>query len=99
MSHTNLFLHNGTEIVNSVLVDDNASYIPPEGLSVLDGALKVGIGYRLVNNQWVAPPGSEEKVIVISDEPSVLAAKQKALDELKVIGVSDAVAKTIVGLA
>jgi hypothetical protein len=52
------FLFDGNLIVNVVVVDEESSWTPPEHLTLMnvpDGCY-AGIGWRLIDDEWVAPP-------------------------------------------
>jgi hypothetical protein len=88
----------GEEVVNLILLDDESDYAAPEGTTLVpitDDA--VTIGWKMVSDAWVAPPEPEPEVFPTED-PSVTEAKMTALGQLVGLGISDDVARTIVGL-
>lgn len=49
-------------VVNSVVADPTGQWQPPEGCITMEmpDDVSVGIGWRLIDGQWVAPPPPPE---------------------------------------
>jgi hypothetical protein len=57
-----LIVHNETGVVhNFVAVDGNSTWQPPEGFSMHPFVSNVGIGWTLVNGEWVEPTPPEDE--------------------------------------
>jgi hypothetical protein len=76
-------------------------YIPAEGhtLVLAPENVSIGIGWKWATDAWDAPAAIEtESVPEPVEDPVVLSAKESALTELMNLGISEATARTIVGL-
>ncbi|QFP95416.1 hypothetical protein SEA_MAKAI_24 [Arthrobacter phage Makai] len=90
----------GSKVVNIILWDDSieldAMFEAPEGHTFQLVTGDEGIGWELVDGEWVAPINPEPPAP--TEDPVVLDAKLSALQELTDLGVSEKNARIIVGL-
>lgn len=86
-------------VVNVVLWDGESVFDtqPQTSLVPLSETDDVSPGYRYENGAWISnePP---TPIIDIPGNPSIVAAKLTALDELLALGVTESAARIIVGL-
>jgi hypothetical protein len=88
----------GEDVVNVILLDnEDADYVAPEGVTLIPATDAVDIGWKMVTDAWVAPP-VPEPAPAPEEDPAVLEAKMTALGQLVGLGITDDVARTIVGL-
>ena len=57
------FVMNEQDEVVNVVVYDGGSWTPPVGCRLLQAVEGVDIGWRLVNNEWVAPLESDDNIV------------------------------------
>lgn len=87
----------GIDVVNVILLDDDNSYIPPEGHILIKAPEGVAIGWQFAGDNWIAPEPPEAIQDPIED-PEITQAKMEGLAELLDIGLSEATARRILGL-
>lgn len=63
------FVIQNDEVIN-VVVYDGGGWTPPRGCHIIPEIEGVGIGWKLVDEEWTAPPVIEETTIII-DEGSI----------------------------
>lgn len=85
----------GSEVVNVIIWDDT-EVAAPEGLDLRLATGDEGIGWKLVNDEWVAPIIEELSAPV--EDTTVTDAKYQGLAELMQAGISESTARLIVGL-
>lgn len=90
----------GSKVVNVILWDDavdiETHFTAPEGQTIQLAIGDEGIGWELVNSEWVSQLASEPPAP--TEDITVLNAKYSALNELTALGVSETNARIIVGL-
>lgn len=88
----------GSQVVNIILWDDHTDpdFPVPEGQTVQLATGDEGIGWELVDDEWVSNLAPEPPAPV--EDTTVLDAKLSALKELTDLGVSETNARIIVGL-
>lgn len=84
-------------VTNVILWDGEAEFECSEELIELEGDSLVGPGWWHESGEWIAPP-EEPNDGALQAELDIIAAREAALQELTAIGVSEATARTIVGL-
>lgn len=84
-------------VSNVILWDGEEAYLPPEGCQLCEVDEEVSIGWTMENGVLV-PPVQTSEPEVPEEDPTVVAAKLAAVQELVTVGVSEATARTIVGL-
>lgn len=84
------------EVCSVILWDGETPYEPEEGYAMYEAPDEVAPGWKIVDDQWVAPPLVE--ILVPSETEAIETAKIQALLELTALGVSESTARTIVGL-
>jgi hypothetical protein len=59
----NFFIvNNETGVIdNCVVLAENSTWQPPEGFTIYPFVPNVGIGWTLVNGEWVEPPPPQEE--------------------------------------
>lgn len=87
----------GSVVVNTILWDDADEYLAEEGQSLLAAVDEVAIGWKHTNGEWVAPPEPEVEPQPTED-PAVTAAKTTGMNQLMSLGITEDVARMIVGL-
>jgi hypothetical protein len=87
----------GTTVVNTILLDTTNEFTPPEGHTIKPCPDHISIGWQWAMDLWLAPEEPEPQPIPAED-PSVTAAKMSALATLTALGISEDIARTIVGL-
>lgn len=88
----------GENVVNVILWDSEEEFEIPEGLIAKLAPEEVGPGW-LFTNDWVPPAAlPEPEAPVIVEDPVVTEAKFEALRQLTALGITEPVARTIVGL-
>jgi hypothetical protein len=88
----------GEDVTNIILWDDiEDEYEAPEGLTVVLAPEEVSIGWKRSLDEWIAPvlPEPEPQP---TEDPVVTAAKNTAVAQLMALGITEPVARTIVGL-
>lgn len=89
----------GVDVVNLILWDSEEEFEVPEGQVLMSAPDEVGIGWKRESDSWIQPPAPEEVVIPpVAEDPVVTDAKFEALRQLMVLGITEPVARTIVGL-
>lgn len=88
----------GEKVTNIILWDDGDAFDAPSGTSLISAPEEVSIGWGYANGEWVEPPSIETETPVIVEDPTVIEAKMEALRQLVDLGITDPVARTIVGL-
>lgn len=89
---------NGEEVVNLILWDDSEDeYEAPEGSTVIAAPEEVDLGWKLSLDEWVAPARPEPEPVPTED-PAVTAAKVTGMNQLMTLGITEPVARMIVGL-
>ena len=90
----------GSKVVNVILWNDenndDADFAAPEGHTIQIATGDEGIGWELVDNEWVSKLPLEPPAPV--EDTTVIDAKYSALKELTDLGVSEINARIIVGL-
>ena len=89
-------IENG-EVVNTIIWDDEDDYEVPEGLILFQAPEEVAIGWKVIDDEWVASPPLPDPEPPAEDS-TVLEAKNTAVQQLMALGITEAVARTIVGL-
>ena len=84
-------------VVNMVEWEEDSEWEAPEGCTVFEAPETVGIGWSVVDNEWVAPP-APDPAPQPEEDPAVLNAKLEAVNQLTALGITEDVARTIVGL-
>lgn len=98
MSINRYALLEGDQVVNVILWDDEEdSYEPHEGQVILPALEEINIGWARTNGEWVAPPVPELEAPPLED-PSVTEAKITGMNQLMALGITEPVARMIVGL-
>lgn len=88
----------GKKVVNIILWDSEEEFEVPEGQIAKPAPDEIGPGWQFTND-WVAPEESPEVIPPpVVEEPDVTSAKLEALRQLTALGITDPVARTIVGL-
>ncbi|QFG11006.1 hypothetical protein PBI_LORETTA_24 [Arthrobacter phage Loretta] len=88
----------GENVVNVILWDSEEEFEVAEGLVAKLAPEEVGPGWQF-SNDWVPPVASPEpEMPVIVEDPVVTEAKFEALRQLTALGITEPVARTIVGL-
>jgi hypothetical protein len=88
----------GENVTNLILWDDEADeYNVPEGLTIRLATDEVSIGWKHVDGSWVAPPVPEPEPMPTED-PAVTEAKVTGMNQLMALGITEPVARMIVGL-
>lgn len=84
-------------VVNVILWDGEEQYEPPEGTFLCEVPDEVSVGWTCVDGVLYPPPPAEPYPEP-EEDPAIQDAKLSALNELTALGVSEATARTIVGL-
>ena len=84
-------------VVNRILWNEDDTYLAPEGTEFYLAPDEVEIGWQRVNEEWIAPT-PPEPLPVPTEDPVVTEAKRTAVAQLVALGVTESVARTIVGL-
>lgn len=88
----------GEEVVNLILWDDaQDEYEAPDGHEVILAPDNVAIGWKKSLGEWVAPPVPEPEPQPTED-PAVTQAKITGMNQLMALGITEPVARMIVGL-
>lgn len=87
----------GSKVVNTILWDDADEYEAEEGRSLVLATDEVSIGWEKVAEEWVAPPEPEPEPTPTED-PATTAAKITGMNQLMSLGITEPVARMIVGL-
>jgi hypothetical protein len=87
----------GEDVTNIILWDSEDEYEAPEGLTVILAPEDVSIGWKRSLDEWIAPVMPEPEPQPTED-PAVTEAKFEALRQLTSLGITEPVARTIVGL-
>ncbi|QCG77519.1 hypothetical protein SEA_DIZZYRUDY_22 [Microbacterium phage DizzyRudy] len=83
-------------VCSVILWDGETPYEPEEGCVMYEVPDEISPGWTIADNQW-APPIPVE-IPVPSETEAIETAKIQALLELTALGMSEATARTIVGL-
>ena len=83
-------------VTNVINWDGEEEYTPPGGCTIIEVSDDVSIGWSLVEDEWIAPETHDTPAP--SEDEAVAEAKNTAVAALVSLGVSEAVARTIVGL-
>lgn len=86
-------------VVNIIVLDANVTYEVAEGCTLHEVSNEVSIGWSLVDGTFV-PPEPDPPVVMPEPEDSeeTSQAKYAALQELLILGITEATARAIVGL-
>jgi len=87
-----------SKVVNMILLDSEAEYLVEENQTLLLATDDAAIGGSVKNGTFVAPVRPEQVSPEVLEDPKVAAAKEEALSQLVGLGVTESVARTIVGL-
>lgn len=69
---TGQYVFRGDLVVNVVVADPSGQWQPPEGTTVMDipDGFTAGIGWRLADGDWIAPPPPPvEPIVDLPDDP------------------------------
>jgi hypothetical protein len=89
----------GTDVVNLILWDSEDEFEVLEGQVLTPAPDEVGIGWKWESDSWIQPPTPEEIIMPpVAEDPAVTSAKLEALRQLTALGITEPVARTIVGL-
>lgn len=83
-------------VCSVILWDGESQYVPEEGYLMYEVSDDIAPGWKIENDQWVPP--IQVEVPPPEGDPAIEQAKQQALQELMALGISEATARTIVGL-
>lgn len=83
-------------VTNVILWDGQEDYQPSEECELIEVDEEVSIGWFKEGGVLVAPP--EPEFEIPEEDPTVVNGKLTAVQELVAMGVSEATARTIVGL-
>ncbi|UVK62846.1 hypothetical protein SEA_ARGAN_23 [Arthrobacter phage Argan] len=94
-----LLVNEENKVENTILWSSIDEYQAPEGLTIkVCENDEVGIGWDFIDGEWVNNLPPTVPFEAPPEDPAVLAAKEDALYQLMNLGITEPVARTIVGL-
>lgn len=99
MAEQRFAIMDGDKVVNLILWNSDDEYEVLEGHTAVPVADEIGIDWVRSGTEWIQPETVEPLAPpVLVEDPAVTQAKITAMNQLVGLGITEAVARTIVGL-